>query len=71
MAKNNYSPLTKFTMALSAMGRGYCFYDEGTERQTVTIQSDTEDNRYCVDFVFDGNGKLLVVETGENGAAVE
>jgi len=50
---------------------GYCFYDEGTERQTVTIQSDTEDNRYCVDFVFDGNGKLLVVETGENGAAVE
>jgi hypothetical protein len=64
MAKQ-YSALTKFTIALSAMHQPFILVGEGTTTQTVSMQSDTEKNRF-VDFIFDGNGKLAFVDTGKN-----
>jgi len=55
MAKQ-YSALTKFTIALSAMHQPFILVGEGTTTQTVSMQSDTEKNRF-VDFIFDDNGK--------------
>jgi hypothetical protein len=64
MAKQ-YSALTKFTIALSAMHQPFILVGEGTTTQTVSMQSDTEKSRF-VDFIFDGNGKLAFVDTGKN-----
>ena len=64
MAKQ-YSALTKFTIALSAMHQPFILVGEGTTTQTVTMQCDTEKNRF-VDFIFDDNGKFVFVNTGKN-----